>query len=147
MREIVLSGWKHGGLTAMVDDGDFERLSVFRWHAHFPHRSLTAYARTVVEKKTVYMHQMVMGPTQPGFEIDHIDRNGLNNQSTNLRKVTRSQNMLNGRRTTPMPLDACGHHVQTVKKKLSDGSIRIFFYDRRTRQKLTAEEAEERTKL
>ena len=40
------------------------------------------------------MHRMVMG-AQAGEEIDHIDRNGLNNSRENLRFVTSSQNNMN----------------------------------------------------
>jgi hypothetical protein len=46
-----------------------------------------------LKKKTVYMHAQIMG--FPDSEIDHRDRNGLNNQRNNLRLATRQQQAAN----------------------------------------------------
>lgn len=40
------------------------------------------------------MHRVILNPDD-GMETDHIDRNKLNNQKSNLRQVTRSQNAIN----------------------------------------------------
>ena len=49
--------------------------------------------------RKVYIHKVVaecwLGAKPEGYEIDHIDRNSLNNDWTNLRYVTRSEQMLN----------------------------------------------------
>lgn len=42
------------------------------------------------------MHIMLLGK-KPGLDIDHINHNGLDNRRTNLRHVTRQQNMFNSR--------------------------------------------------
>jgi hypothetical protein len=47
-----------------------------------------------VNKKTISLHRYIMG-NPGGFEIDHIDRNKLNNQKSNLRICTRRQNAAN----------------------------------------------------
>ena len=41
------------------------------------------------------MHRAVMGALSPSLHIDHKDHNGLNNQKSNLRECTRSQNITN----------------------------------------------------
>ena len=49
--------------------------------------------------KKVYIHKVVaecwLGAKPEGYEIDHIDRNSLNNHYTNLRYVTKSEQMIN----------------------------------------------------
>ena len=49
--------------------------------------------------RKVYIHKVVaecwLGKKPEGYEIDHIDRNSLNNHYTNLRYVTHSEQMIN----------------------------------------------------
>lgn len=71
-------------------------------HKH-SHNSKTEYWYTLVNigKKIhkVYIHKVVaecwLGKKPEGYEIDHIDRNSLNNHYTNLRYVTKSEQMQN----------------------------------------------------
>ena|SRR5579871_6540427 len=97
MREIQLTQ----GLVALVDDEDFETLSVYKWCAHRSYENGSFYAvrRDVniapgVPGKIIKMHQMLLGE-RPGYEIDHEDNNGLNNQRYNLRFLTHSRNLAN----------------------------------------------------
>lgn len=98
MREIPLVP----GGVALIDDDDYERLVQHRWYRH-PSPS-TAYAKTFIqrdgERRSTSMHRLIISAA-PGMEVDHIDRNGLNNQKENLRVVTPAQNHMNtpGRRT------------------------------------------------
>lgn len=78
------------GKFAIVDDDDFERLSKQRWH--FSH----GYARGKVGKIKTSMHREIMHPPA-GMEVDHIDHNGLNNQKSNLRICTPSDNQHNAK--------------------------------------------------
>jgi hypothetical protein len=45
-------------------------------------------------QKTVHMHAAIMTPPE-GWQVDHVDGNGLNNQRSNLRVVTARQNQHN----------------------------------------------------
>ena len=49
--------------------------------------------------RKVYIHKVVaecwLGKKPDGYEVDHIDRNSLNNHYTNLRYVTKSEQMIN----------------------------------------------------
>lgn len=82
------------GLFAQVDDPDFNALSAFRWKA--VKGKNTWYAARAVGDSIVYMHrQLTAAPTD--LQVDHEDRNGLNNQRANLRVTTPAVNNQNRR--------------------------------------------------
>lgn len=78
------------GRVALVDDGDFDWLNQYRWHAH---KSRVAwYAERVItiapgKTRVIKMHQLIAGKG-----VDHRDGNGLNNRRDNLRPATEHQN-------------------------------------------------------
>jgi len=47
-------------------------------------------------QRRVYMHQQLVTVPE-GFEIDHVNRNGLDNRRENLRLVTHTQNLANSK--------------------------------------------------
>lgn len=82
--------------VALVSDEDYEYLARFRWHlagGPYPCASLDGTANV---KR---MHQVVvkrcLGEIPDGFEVDHVDRDKLNNTRENLRLCTHAQNMAN----------------------------------------------------
>jgi hypothetical protein len=85
VKEIILSKGK--GIV-LVDDEDYEWLSRYKWRLHSD-----GYAIRNHNKTTVRMHREIMG--FPDGEIDHINRNKLDNRKENLRTVTSSQNKMN----------------------------------------------------
>lgn len=88
MKEIQLTQ----GQVALVDDEDFESLNQFKWCAH-KHGNTFYAVRSIYAngKQSIYMHGAIMG----GKGVDHIDGCGLNNQKSNLRLCTQSQNNMN----------------------------------------------------
>lgn len=81
---------------ALVDDEDFEWLNRWKWFARET-RELWYAGRFEFEnkkRKQIHMHRLIM-KTPSYLDVDHIDRNGLNNQKYNLRNCTRSQNQKN----------------------------------------------------
>lgn len=82
----------------MVDDEDYEFLNQYKWHftakgyasrkVHFP----SSRAKQV--GKEFLMHRVIAFAT-PDYQVDHIDGNKLNNQKSNLRLCTNSQNHMN----------------------------------------------------
>lgn len=95
-REIPLTK----GKVTIVDAGDYEFLSQWNWF------SLNDYyaARTKYigmfngkpKRITIKMHQVLMNAPE-GFEIDHINGDGLDNRRSNLRICTHQQNIWNRR--------------------------------------------------
>jgi hypothetical protein len=90
-RKIPLTQGKY----AIVDPEDYEELTKYKWFAkRFKGRF---YAGRTVKKKTVRMHQAIIGDVE-GKVIDHINHNGLDNRKANLRFVTTQQNSWNRRK-------------------------------------------------
>jgi hypothetical protein len=89
------------GKEALVDDCDYEYL--MRWKWHFLRRGGTGYAKrnrtSGCDQKL--MHRLIAGRCGldvDGGDVDHIDGDGLNNQRSNLRAASRSQNNVNSKR-------------------------------------------------
>ncbi len=96
MKKITLSK----GQVTLIDDEYYEKFNTFKWYldAHgYVRRTLTKSEKNEFNNKTTRMmlHQEILGKAPLGFEIDHIDRNKLNNQKSNLRFVSRRENNLN----------------------------------------------------
>lgn len=88
----------NSNLVALVDDDDYAKVSTLKWYARKSNcKTLCfyAWATTRVNGRRVFMHQLVFGHAPIGLEIDHIDRNGLNNQKSNLRFADHSTQMFN----------------------------------------------------
>ena len=88
------------GKVAIIDDADFELVSMHKWYAVTPSRSKTWYAYAKVRRSdgtriAIKMHRLLLGLTDPEIKTDHIDGDGLNNQRTNLRTCSNAQNMRN----------------------------------------------------
>lgn len=98
VKEIPLSR----GHVAIVSDEDYERTTSIKWYAE-PKVSTSGrvqwYGRgrdRTNGRKLVYLHVFLTGKTD-GFEIDHIDANGLNCTRENMRLATPAENGRNKR--------------------------------------------------
>lgn len=96
MKEITLST----GYKTQVDDEDYQYLSQFNWTAQPNGNTIYAYRIVTVNKDriTIMMHQEVAIRHSMSIRpmLDHKDRNGLNNQSLNIRTATNSENTVSG---------------------------------------------------
>lgn len=81
------------GLVTIVDDEDAAWLGRHKWSAQAA-RGGRFYA---IRGYGILMHRLILQPPE-GFHCDHIDNDGLNNQRSNLRLVTRCENAQNARR-------------------------------------------------
>lgn len=94
MKEISLTKKK----VALVDDRDYGWLSSFSWRASDQGSgSFYAKRRKVDSRSTsdsVYMHREILGAPK-GVLVDHINRNPLDNQRSNLRLCNAFQNVQN----------------------------------------------------
>ena len=120
------------GVSAIIDASDAPLIAGRRWSLFVPQRSRTRYARC----GSVYLHALIMGdPPSDDVEIGHRDGDGLNNRRSNLNWITHRENVIAAQEMYPTKAS----RVHTVRMR-----GKLYFYDRTTRAKLTAEEAAER---
>ena len=74
----------------MVDDEDYEWLRQYEWQVD-RHNSVKTHAPGMKGK---LIHRLILNAPEH-LEVDHIDGNRLNNQRSNLRLATSSQNKMN----------------------------------------------------
>ena len=84
------------GKLAIVDDEDYERLSQFYWCFDHGYAVRTVRKEEKLGCSVYYMHHEIIG-RKPNMETDHYNGNGLDNRRSNLRSVSRSENMINSR--------------------------------------------------
>ncbi len=89
------------GKFAMVDDDMYDYLMQWKWYAHRDKNTFYAVRNLYLPNRKriiLGMHRLIMGFVyNDGKLVDHKDRNGLNNQKSNLRLATNSQNLANSR--------------------------------------------------
>lgn len=86
---------------------DGKLFNVHTGEEFIPKSHVGKYIQIKIMNKHKCLHQLVMkffGPPKPdgNYEIDHIDRNPENNNISNLRWVTRQENMHNRKDNRPV---------------------------------------------
>jgi len=95
MAEIQLSQ----GKIVLIDDVDFAWLNQYKWYAG-KHGNTLCAMRNIQrggKRTTQRMHRLILQPLE-NEDIDHKNRNGLDNRRENLRICTNSENMANQKR-------------------------------------------------
>jgi len=92
MKLTVISR-KNECYEVLFDEGDAYEILQRKWYVsncrgHF-------YAKRFEDGKVLYMHRLIVGETPRGFDVDHINGNGLDNRRSNLRVVSHSENLAN----------------------------------------------------
>lgn len=108
MKEIQLTGKSGKGLITLIDDDDYERVSKFPWHVKI-HKcrvvGLLIYAvgrPNGAYKQRLFLHRFILNKELTKDQlIDHIDRNTLNNQKSNLRIIDKQLNGFNTKELRP----------------------------------------------
>lgn len=80
------------GAFAIVDDINYEKYSSKKWQ--FCNGYAVRFEKKNGLRKTIYLHKEIF-PVPDGYEVDHINKNRLDNRIENLRKCTHAQNVRN----------------------------------------------------
>ena len=82
------------GCETIVDDEDYVLINSFKWHVCAGYASRYLPSKPGHKRQRISVHAMLLKAVRP-LEIDHINRDRLDNRKANLRIVTRSENMKN----------------------------------------------------
>ena len=82
-----------GGGFCLIDAGDAEQVLPFKWVASHERGRDYAVARVKGAGRNIRMHHLLCG--EEVMDVDHINRNGLDNRRSNLRVASRSENLCN----------------------------------------------------
>jgi hypothetical protein len=95
---IIIDSRTYGRHRVQVDRSDLDELLKYRWFLQLnKNRRIDCPYDVVtgsIKGKTVLMSRFLMN-AEKGMVVDHIDRNSLNNQRSNLRLVTPQENAFN----------------------------------------------------
>ena len=103
MKQIIINSPKHGAHTILYDEKDAHKVEPYTWTITKGHS--TFYARRNLPRRTdgsrptaLLLHREITSCPK-GMIVDHINQNGLDNRSENLRVCTVSENMMNRKKT------------------------------------------------
>jgi len=89
------------GKFAIVDDEDFDCLNQWKWQATFDGYNWYAVRAVKYDGKRTsqMMHRQILGlAADDKRQVDHCNRNGLDNRQENIRICNSSQNQHNGKK-------------------------------------------------
>lgn len=100
--EIILRDNKCNEIArAVIDLDDVEKCMQYKWHARKCVNHVGYYAIASLRggnNKKLHLHRFIIG-YYGGLDVDHINRNSLDNRKCNLRVVDRSTNSANNNHT------------------------------------------------
>jgi hypothetical protein len=92
VKSITVISNRHGKKKILVDDKWFSVLNKHTWCVQKCGGKLYA-TRKQNRTENIVMHRFILGVTDSKVYVDHIDGNGLNNQTNNLRISNHSENL------------------------------------------------------
>lgn len=85
MIEVPINGKAGVGLTAVIDDEDYDKVKTIKWY------NVHGYARS---RSGVSMHRLILNAPD-GLVVDHRNHNRMDNRKSNLRVCTQKENAKN----------------------------------------------------
>lgn len=112
------------GHVALIDTSDIPLVRPYVWYDYQERHTRYVFAQRKGGAR-IQLHRLLLG--NPPFEIDHRNRNGLDNRRQNLRPATRTQNNANSQKragTTSVFKGVCRHKSAWVANAGGPGKKR-----------------------
>lgn len=126
VKEYIINSRKYGTKIILLDDEDYERIikANYKLHLKYDKTIDNFYVQFHYPDKTkkegrgtIGLHRFVMNPL-PGFQVDHINRNPLDNRKCNLRLCTQQDNAKNkSRYNNKKYRKQCSSLEEAIKKR------------------------------
>lgn len=95
MKLIDISTPKYPNTFVKVDDDDFEYLNQWKWYPKYGKYAVRSLKDP--RPRVIRMHRQIMNP-EAIMQVDHVNRDGLDNRRENLRICTGFQNARNSKK-------------------------------------------------
>jgi hypothetical protein len=89
---LVCKGEK---FVTFIDTEDLEKVNKDDYHWILQKSKNTYYVLRQENGRAIHLHREIMGVTEKGIEVDHINNIGLDNRKCNLRILNHAQNLQN----------------------------------------------------
>ncbi|MEY8188620.1 hypothetical protein AB4X15_02955 [Peribacillus simplex] len=121
---IIIHSKKYGRIEALISTQDFETVNkVVTWWSCWRPDSKSFYVRGNLPRVgRVYLHRLVMNVDNTKTQVDHVNRNPLDNRRENLNIVTNVENSQNKKKYAT---NTSGHRGVTWNKALSKWTAQI----------------------
>ena len=86
-------GFASNGIPFYFDIEDFDKIKDYKWSIN--QNKWGNYVHARIDKKWTYLHRYLLNVKNRKNQVDHIDRNRLNNQKSNLRMADNQKNAYN----------------------------------------------------
>ena len=126
-KEIIIESKKHGTVTVLLDQKDWDKVKDYKWHM-----SSDGYVRAKIKDPKgrtrikngyvcakhadVHMHRLIMGTPSDLF-TDHINGNKADNRKSNLRVCTNAENSRNSKPHTNSKSGYKGVSAQPLSRR------------------------------
>ena len=93
---LIKVQYKNIWYDSYIDLDDYEKVSNRHWRVSHKRNKVYLVSGSKTKGNVQYLHNFLMNYTpNSGYEIDHLDGNSLNNRKSNLKLVSRQENIDN----------------------------------------------------
>ena len=116
------------GVTSLVDDEDFDKVSKYNWYYHTKKDGKQPRARTKIGGQWVYMHRYILDLWGGDMVVDHINGDALDNQKDNLRVCIGKENCRNSKKQKTAAGKPCLSEYKGVSIMTSKFKDKVYKY-------------------